>query len=115
MMHALFMTLASPPAGPAAPPGGPANPPSMFSFFGLILAAVVFYIFLVMGNRKRTRQMDEMIRNIKKNDRVVTAGGIKGTVVSTKDNEVVVKVDESTNTKLTFMRTSIQRVLRDDE
>ena len=42
-----------------------------------------------------------MISKIKKNDRVVTIGGIHGTAVTVKDNEIIIKVDESSNTRLT--------------
>jgi preprotein translocase YajC subunit len=46
---------------------------------------------------------------------VVTIGGIVGTVVATRDDEVVLKVDESTNTKMTFVRKAIQRVLPESD
>jgi len=45
---------------------------------------------------------------------VLTIGGVVGTVVSVKDDQVVVKVDESTNTKMTFLKSAIQRVVTDD-
>ena len=80
---------------------------------GLMLALVVFYIFLFRGQGRRKKEIDKMIEGLKKNDRVVTIGGIVGTVVSTKGDEVVLKVDESNNTKMTFVRKSIQRVVSD--
>jgi preprotein translocase subunit YajC len=51
----------------------------------------------------------------KKSDRVMTIGGIIGSVVSVNDAEVTLKVDESANVKITFIRSAIQRVLQDDE
>ena len=51
-----------------------------------------------------------MLKNMKRGDRVMTAGGILGTVVDVRDAEVVLKVDESTNTKIKFSRDAIKRV-----
>ena len=55
-----------------------------------------------------------MLSALKKNDRVMTIGGVVGTVVQVRDDEVVVKVDESANVKLTFIRGSIQKILSSD-
>jgi preprotein translocase subunit YajC len=57
-----------------------------------------------------------MLKNLKKNDRVVTAGGILGLVVNAaKDSdEVVVRVDENNNTRIHVLRSSIVRVLGAD-
>jgi preprotein translocase subunit YajC len=45
----------------------------------------------------------------------MTIGGVLGTVVSTGENEVTLKVDESANVKVTVIRSAIQKVLADDE
>jgi len=82
--------------------------------FGVLLFFVVFYFVLFRSDRKKRRQNDDMISGLKKNDKVVTIGGIVGTVVSTKEDEVVVKVDESSNIKMTFVRKAIQRVVTAD-
>lgn len=98
--------------GPAGPGPGPA-PANPFGslLWGILIFFVVFYFVMFRSDRKRRRQADELIQNLKKNDRVVTIGGIVGTVVSTKGEEVVLKVDESSNTKMTFVRKAIQRVI----
>jgi len=56
-----------------------------------------------------------MLAAVKKSDRVMTIGGIIGSVVSVGDNEVTLKVDESANVKITVVRSAIQRVLAEDE
>ena len=56
-----------------------------------------------------------MLDNLKRGDRVQTIGGIIGTVVEARETEVVVKVDETNNTKIRFARKAITRVLEDDE
>ena len=48
---------------------------------------------------------------IKKHDRVQTIGGVIGAIVEVKPDEVVLKVDESSNTRITFARSAIQQVL----
>ena len=56
-----------------------------------------------------------MLKNMKRGDRVMTAGGILGSVVEVRDSEVLLKVDESTNTKIKFTRDAIKRVVTEDE
>ena len=59
---------------------------------------------------------DRDAQNLKKNDRVVTIGGIYGTVVNVQKDldEVTIKVDENTNTKLRMQRAAIARVIASD-
>ncbi len=94
----------------------PAGLSSIFQnpMFALFLVMAVFFVVLIRGDSKRKKQAQNMLKNIKKNDRVLTIGGMVGTVVSTKENEIVVRVDESTNTKITFVRSAIQRVLPEE-
>jgi preprotein translocase subunit YajC len=96
---------------PTSPGGG-----SFTFIFALMIAMVVFMFLSSRSQKKREqRQRDEMYARMAKNDRVLTIGGVIGTVISVKDNEVVVKVDESTNTKMTFLKTAIQRIVSDDQ
>ena len=118
MLGSLFDILAqntNSNGGGAPPAGGSPSPTGPNIFFGLLLAMIVFYVFMFRGQGKKRKQTEKMIQGLKKNDRVVTIGGIVGTVVATKDDEVVVRVDESSNIKMTFVRHSIQRVLTDDQ
>ena len=56
-----------------------------------------------------------MLAAIKKNDRVMTIGGIVGSVVTANENEVTLKVDESANVKITVIRSAVQKVLLEGE
>ena len=56
-----------------------------------------------------------MLAAIKKGDRVMTIGGIIGSVMTVSESEVTLKVDESANVKITVIRDSVQRVLLEDE
>jgi preprotein translocase subunit YajC len=99
----------------AAPVSKPADPTSALIFPALMIAMVVFFLLTSRSQRKREqREREEMHARMAKNDRVLTVGGIIGTVIAVKENEVIVKVDESTNTKMTFLKSAIQRVLTED-
>ena len=82
---------------------------------GLGLMLGVFYFVIVRGNRKQERKRKDLLGNLGKNDKVMTIGGIVGRVVTVRENEVVLKVDESTNTKMTFSKKAIQQVMTDDD
>jgi preprotein translocase subunit YajC len=56
-----------------------------------------------------------MLAELSKNDRVVTIGGVIGTVVEVRENEVVLKVDESSNTRMRFSRNAIQSLVAEKE
>jgi preprotein translocase subunit YajC len=85
--------------------------------FPLILIFFVFYFIMIRPERRRRAELKHMLGNLKKNDHVVTVGGIVGTVVNVQQGseEVTIKVDESTNTKLRVLRSSIARVVGDDD
>jgi len=89
------------------------GPPTMW--IGLILMIVVFYGMVAWNSRKDKKRRQDMLNAVKKNDRVMTIGGIIGTVVTASDSEVTLKVDESANVKITFTRGAIQKVLTEGE
>jgi preprotein translocase subunit YajC len=92
---------------PAPGPGGDFSP---LLLMGLVIAAF-YFIVLLPKNRKDKRDRDELFAKLKKNDEVLTASGIIGTVAFIKDDEVVLKVDESSNTRIRVLKSTIQRVL----
>ncbi|MBC8108741.1 MAG: preprotein translocase subunit YajC [Anaerolineae bacterium] len=102
-----------------APTTTGAEPPALLRFLQggmmpllLALAVLWFLMFRSKGGEKKKRE--QMLNELKKGVRVQTIGGILGTVLEVRDTEVVVKVDESTNTKMRFARSAIHRVLDDD-
>ncbi len=78
-----------------------------------ILIFVVMYLFLFRGPKKKQAQHKKMLSSLQKNDRVRTIGGILGTVIDVRDDEITVKVDESNNTKIKVTPGSIAAVLSD--
>jgi preprotein translocase subunit YajC len=82
----------------------------------LIFGVMMFILFSSSRTRKKeAQQRNDMLQNMKRGDKVLTAGGILGTVVEVRDTDVVLKVDETSNTKIKFTRDAIKRVLLDDE
>lgn len=111
-MNQLLTMLAQEPAAPQRPAGSETG--GMF-LFAAMLALLVFMLLTSRSQRKREeRERQNMYGRLTKNDRVLTIGGVIGTIVSVKDNEVVLKVDETTNTKMTFLKSAVQRILTEE-
>ncbi len=103
------------PGGPGGGAGGAPPPSSFTKFFPLILLLLVgMILFSVFGQRRDRKKREAMIKAVKKHDRVQTIGGVIGSIVEVKSNTVVLKVDESSNTRITFARSAIQQVLATD-
>ncbi|TFG49116.1 MAG: preprotein translocase subunit YajC [Candidatus Brocadiia bacterium] len=66
-----------------------------------------FYFILFRGPQKKQQQIKKMVQALQKNDRILTVGGIYGTIVEIKDNEITIKIDESNNTKMRISRNAI--------
>lgn len=83
-------------------------------FAPLALIAVVFYFLLLRPQRREQANREAMLAALTKNDKVLTIGGIIGTVsnISADGQEVTLKVDD--NTRIKFARSSIQRVMTSD-
>lgn len=116
---------AAPTTSSAAPADGqPAPRPGGGGLldFGMLLPLLVigalFYLMLIRPERKKRQELQKVLDELKENERVVTIGGIIGTIVGfgkTKD-EVILRVDEKTNTRIRVLRSAISRPLkRDDE
>ncbi len=96
-------------------PAGKADPSPGLGAMLIPMAAFAFlWYFIIHKPQKRERQRrDDLLKQLKKNDRVVTIGGIIGVVVnvSSDDKEVTLRVDD--NARIKMLRSSIQSVLGD--
>jgi preprotein translocase subunit YajC len=97
--------MAAPEASGAA--GSTGSMMTTFVTFGLII--VIFYFLIIRPQKKRDKETKEMLAAIKKGDKVVSIGGIHGTVVAVKETTVVVKVDD--NTRIEFSRNAISSIV----
>ena len=74
-------------------------------FIPLILIFVIFYFFLIRPQQKKVKEHKLMVENLKRGDKVVTSGGIVGTVERIIDNEKV-EVSISENVKVEIVRST---------
>ena len=115
-LMSMFYTLQEPaPPQPAtgdgtkdAPPGG-----GMQTMLIMVVLMVVMFWFLMGGQRKEKKRRELMLANLKRNDHIVTTGGILGIVDRIKDNEVIVKIDEKNDLRIRVVRAAIAYVKGD--
>jgi preprotein translocase subunit YajC len=84
----------------APPPGQQGSQSMLMTFLPMILIFVVFYFLLIAPARKKQKLHGEMLRNLKSGDRVITSGGIHGTVVGVTDEIVQLRVAEKVNIQI---------------
>ncbi|MFD2703997.1 MULTISPECIES: preprotein translocase subunit YajC [Salibacterium] len=84
----------------------------MAPFIMLILMAAIFYFLLIRPQQKRQKQIKEMHANMQKGDRIITIGGMHGTIDAIDENKIVLAVDD--DNKLTFDRNSVREVVNED-
>lgn len=111
-------TTTTVPTDPNAPGAAPRGRGPLGSYGNLIfigLMFVVMYLILFRGPRKKQQQHKQMVQTLAKNDKVRTIGGIIGTVVEIKDDEVTLKVDESNNTKIKVIASAIGKNVSKDK
>jgi preprotein translocase subunit YajC len=80
----------------------------------IIVFLVVMYITMILPKRKQDKSRQDMLSNMKRGDEIQTIGGIVGKVVEARDDRVLVKVDETSNTKIWFLRSAIARVTAEE-
>jgi preprotein translocase subunit YajC len=102
-----------PPQPTQAPPQKPGSP--LMSLLPLILIMVFMYLLLFRGPRKQQAQQRQMVQTLNKNDRVRTIGGIIGTVVEVRGDDVHLKVDEANNTKVWISASAIGKNLSEEK
>ena len=78
-----------------------------------VLIFVLLYFMILRPQRREQQSRTDMLGNLKKNDRVITVGGIYGVVTNVRQDadEVTIKIDEANNTKLRLTLSSISRVV----
>ena len=75
--------------------------------FGVII--LIFYFLIIRPQKKRDKEAKDMLASMKKGDKIVTIGGIRGTVAVVKESTVIVKVDD--NARIEFSKNAISQIL----
>lgn len=102
--------------GATGGPGAPAQPVSpLASMMPLLLIGGLFIVMIIFSSRagaKERKRRAEMLSSLSTSDRVQTVGGIIGVVTEIKDDEVTLRVDEASNTRIRFSKGAVSSVLR---
>ena len=92
---------------------GIGGPGQMLSFLPLVLIFIIFYFLLIRPQQKKAKQHQEMLGKLKKNDDVMTSGGIYGKVISLADNVVTLEV--APNVRIRVNRPQISTVITNEK
>jgi preprotein translocase subunit YajC len=98
---------AQPPADAQIPSGGFGQ--GLMSFLPFVLIIAIFYFLIIRPQNKKQKETQKMLEALKKGDKVVTIGGVYGTIQNVKEKTVVIKVDD--DVKIEFLRSAISSVL----
>jgi preprotein translocase subunit YajC len=92
------------------------GPPSIVQFVPFLIIGAMLLMFMRSGSRQR-KELQNALANLKKNDKVVTTGGIIGVVTAIKENEdeVTLRVDDTSNTRIRVLKSSIARITSGDQ
>ena len=84
----------------------------MWIIFLLPAFLILMWFLMVSPQRRQEERMKKMLNALEKNDRVMTVGGIIGIVhaIDREENEIILKIDEATNTKCRFHITAVNAV-----
>ena len=87
---------------------------NMLMMLGTVGAVIlVFYFLIIRPQNKKQKALKNMLETLRKGDKIVTIGGMRGSIVSVKEQTVIVKVDDET--KLEFNKNAIAQVLERKE
>jgi preprotein translocase subunit YajC len=83
-------------------------PHPFIQFIPLIIIFIIFYFLIIKPQKDKTKEHQRMISNLKKNDQIVTIGGIHGTIINVKEKTFVLRVDD--NIKIEIDKNAVARL-----
>jgi preprotein translocase subunit YajC len=92
----------------------PIIPPGLVTFLPFVLIIVVFYVMLVRPNQRKQKQWQEMLGNLKSGDKITTTGGMRGTIISIKEDAIQLRVPPD-NIKIEVIKSAIASVTTNQE
>jgi preprotein translocase subunit YajC len=114
-LESLSFLMAQAPSAPEQTPGSPLG--GLLNIAPFIVIGILFWFFLLRPMKRQEAERQALLSTLKKNDRVVTSGGLIGVVanVKEKEDEVTLKVDDSSNFRLRVTRSSIVKILNGED
>ena len=94
-------------------PTSGSGPNALFQFVPFLLIGVLFFVLLILPERKKQKQRKTMLNALKKGDRVMTNSGLFGSVVSLSEEVVVLQVADGV--RLRFTRQAVQTVVDEEK
>ena len=76
------------------------QPGGIALFLPLVLIMVIFYFLMILPQQRRQKKVAEMLRNLKNGDKVITNGGIYGTIVGLEDDAVQLRIADQVKIKI---------------
>ncbi|MCC7192504.1 MAG: preprotein translocase subunit YajC [Phycisphaeraceae bacterium] len=77
----------------------------------LIIMLVLMYFLMFRGPQKEKKRREALLSALKKGDKVLTVGGMIGTIIELNENEVILRLDDNTNARGRFTRMAVQQVI----
>jgi preprotein translocase subunit YajC len=105
-LFTLPLLLGAPQGAEGGPP--PSGMEQLISFAPFILIIAIFYFLIIRPQNKKQKETQKMLSELKKGDKIVTIGGIHGTIASVKDNSLLLRVDD--NVKIEIGRNAVASV-----
>ena len=78
------------------------------NLFPIAVMIAIFYFILIRPQQKQQKEFKKMVETLKKNDQIVTIGGVHGTIVNVKDKTFVVRIDD--NTRFEIDKSAVARI-----
>ena len=89
------------------------RPNALIQMLPIVAILVIFYFLLIRPKQREQKKHQQMLTQLNKGDRVLTSGGIFGSVVGVKDDQVVIKIAE--NVKIELLKSAVVRRLEGDK
>jgi preprotein translocase subunit YajC len=103
-----MLTLAFAQAESAAQAPTQAAQSPLIGLMPIALIFIIFYFLLIRPQKKAQKEHQDMINELKKNDEVITSGGVYGTIVNIQDDVITLRVDD--NTRIKVQKSSISKL-----
>jgi len=84
--------------------------PPIVAFMPFVIIFLIFYVIVIRPNGKERKKHEQMLKNLKKHDEIVTSGGLFGTVVNVKPEVITLRIDEGVRVEVE--RASIVRMAK---
>jgi preprotein translocase subunit YajC len=89
--------------------GGSSTSSTIYMIVFLVLIFAMFYFLMIRPQRKRQKQHQQMMDELRKGDKVITAGGIYGVIDSVSEDSIVIKVESGTTIRLAKSSVALKR------